>query len=266
MRMQYGSAVLEPHVEEKRSDLDKTASTTDRQYNRQTVQQTVLYNSMAPKTRSKTKAQATQSRLAKQYLVFYNTVESLLWAAVIVHFGMVAREHGLVKAHDSVSRFLLLVQTSAVLEIVHAALGLVSSPIGTTVMQVFSRLLLVWGIDYLFPEVTASSPAFASMVLAWSVTEVLRYAYYAINLQGQVPETVMKLRYTLFYVLYPMGAGSEAWLVYSSLDKAKELSKVYWGFLLAILAIYPPGFYMLYTYMIAQRRKMLKRQGKRAVR
>ena len=38
------------------------------------------------------------------------------------------------------------VQTLAVLEIVHAVSGLVRSPLGTTVMQVFSRLALVWGI------------------------------------------------------------------------------------------------------------------------
>lgn len=228
---------------------------------------------MAPRTRAETKARAQAKGgpggpLVKRYLVFYNTAESLLWAAVAIHYAMLiaVRGHNMREAHDGVSTFLRAVQTSAALEILHAALGLVSSPVGTTVMQVFSRLLLVWGIDYLFPDVVAASPAFASMVVAWSVTEVLRYAYYAINLQGRVPDAVMRLRYTLFYVLYPMGAGSEAWLVYLSLARAKKLSQVYWGFLIAILAIYPPGFYMLYTYMIAQRRKMLKREGKKAIR
>lgn len=38
------------------------------------------------------------------------------------------------------------VQTVAVLEIVHAALGLVRSPVGTTATQVSGRLVLLWGI------------------------------------------------------------------------------------------------------------------------
>jgi very-long-chain (3R)-3-hydroxyacyl-CoA dehydratase len=35
-------------------------------------------------------------------------------------------------------------QTLAVMEIVHSLLGLVSSPVFTTVMQVWSRLFVVW--------------------------------------------------------------------------------------------------------------------------
>jgi very-long-chain (3R)-3-hydroxyacyl-CoA dehydratase len=61
-----------------------------------------------------------------------------------------------------------------------------------------------------------------------------------------------------------MGAGSEAWLIYKSLGAARQKSSLFANSLIAILFIYIPGFYFLYTYMIAQRRKMFKRQGKRA--
>lgn len=47
------------------------------------------------------------------------------------------------------------VQTFAVFEVVHALLGLVASPLGTTVMQVASRLWIVWGIVERFPEVSS---------------------------------------------------------------------------------------------------------------
>jgi hypothetical protein len=46
------------------------------------------------------------------------------------------------------------VQTLAVLEIVHALVGFVRSPIATTGMQVFSRLVLVWGIAEHFEVVS----------------------------------------------------------------------------------------------------------------
>lgn len=39
------------------------------------------------------------------------------------------------------------VQSGAVLEVLHVGLGWVRSPIGTTTMQVASRLFLVWGIS-----------------------------------------------------------------------------------------------------------------------
>ena len=55
------------------------------------------------------------------------------------------------------------------------------------------------------------------MTLAWSITEVIRYAYYAFNVAGYEPYPLLWLRYTTFYVLYPIGAGSEAFLMFSTL-------------------------------------------------
>jgi very-long-chain (3R)-3-hydroxyacyl-CoA dehydratase len=50
-----------------------------------------------------------------------------------------------------------LVQTFAVLEVFHVLFGWVRSPLQTTVMQVSSRLFLVWGISEQFPVVSKSS-------------------------------------------------------------------------------------------------------------
>lgn len=44
-------------------------------------------------------------------------------------------------------------QSLATLEVVHAALGLVRSPVGTTAAQVFSRLYTVWGVVEAVPSV-----------------------------------------------------------------------------------------------------------------
>lgn len=62
------------------------------------------------------------------------------------------------------------------------------------------------------------------MILAWSVTEVIRYAFYALSLaRGTVPGILVYLRYTTFYVLYPLGASSEALLILSSLPAGNPL-------------------------------------------
>ena len=55
------------------------------------------------------------------------------------------------------------------------------------------------------------------MVLSWSLTEVVRYSFYAFSLLGTEPAPLVFLRYTLFYLLYPTGASSEAFLMYATL-------------------------------------------------
>lgn len=47
------------------------------------------------------------------------------------------------------------VQTLAVMEVVHAALGLVRSPVGTVASQVASRLWTVWGVVEMCPSVSS---------------------------------------------------------------------------------------------------------------
>lgn len=66
---------------------------------------------------------------------------------------------------------------------------------------------------------------FASMVFAWSFTEVIRYTFYAANLLGYNPPLLLWLRYTTFYLLYPLGAGSEALLMYFTLPDGAPISR-----------------------------------------
>ena len=85
------------------------------------------------------------------------------------------------------------------------------------------------------------------MLLAWSATEVVRYGYFAIALgfgsARRVPGVVAWLRYNMFFVLYPLGIGSETWLVYQSLGPAGRMRYGGWFqlVLLAVLGIYVPG-------------------------
>lgn len=55
------------------------------------------------------------------------------------------------------------------------------------------------------------------MVFAWSATELIRYPFYAFNLVNMNPYILLWLRYTTFYILYPVGAISEAGLIFAVL-------------------------------------------------
>lgn len=118
--------------------------------------------------------------------------------------------------------------------------GLVRAPVGTTAMQVASRLLLVWGIVDTFPYL-AKSAGYSSMLIAWSVTEVVRYSYFVFTLSGYSPGFISWLRYNLFYVLYPLGISSECWLIYKAIEPAREVRQELAWLLQLILFVYVPG-------------------------
>lgn len=107
-------------------------------------------------------------------------------------------------------------------------------------MQVASRFLLVWGIVHPFPFL-AQSPFYSSMLIAWSVTEVIRYSFFATTLSGFQPSALAWLRYNTFYVLYPLGITSECALIYFATGPAAAYGDIYKWALYAILAIYVPG-------------------------
>lgn len=126
----------------------------------------------------------------------------------------------------------------------------------TTLMQVSSRFLLVWGIIYPYPFVS-SSPTYASMLLAWSVTEVIRYTFFASAIVGVCPAILLWLRYNTFFVLYPIGIISECSLIWLTAN-LNGIEPIHKYMLWSILAIYVPGSYILYTYMMKQRARVLK--------
>jgi very-long-chain (3R)-3-hydroxyacyl-CoA dehydratase len=55
--------------------------------------------------------------------------------------------------YDVVGGVVAIVQTAATLEIVHSIAGLVKSPLPTSVIQVYSRLFLVWGVTQKYEQV-----------------------------------------------------------------------------------------------------------------
>lgn len=133
------------------------------------------------------------------YLISYNTISAFFWAAVLLRVVMILPLLGPENVAGGTSDFARWVQTGALLEIVHSLLGIVRSPIVTTVIQVSSRILLTWGVTWLFPRSGARHLAFSTMLISWSVTEIIRYSYYASTLKGSIPKWLTWLRYSNFF-------------------------------------------------------------------
>lgn len=55
------------------------------------------------------------------------------------------------------------------------------------------------------------------MLFAWSLTETIRYLFYALSIFGRPPHALLWLRYTTFLPLYPLGAASEAFISFFTL-------------------------------------------------
>lgn len=124
-------------------------------------------------------------------------------------------------------------------------------------MQVSSRFALVWGAVHFYPSI-AASPAYSSMLLAWSTTEVVRYAFFALSLSGAEPSLLRWVRYTGFYVLYPVGISSELWELFLAFRIARAEGDVLASAVAAaVMATYLPGAPKLYGHMMRQRRKVL---------
>ncbi|KAJ5990982.1 hypothetical protein N7499_011527, partial [Penicillium canescens] len=229
-----------------------------------------------PVTMATPNPRSSPTGLTRAYLFTYNALNLLTWGTCLVYTAT------LLPAHVSTNRIpnifnltfsplLLATQSLALLEVVHSLVGLVRAPVMTTAMQVASRLLLVWGIMAQFGgEIVGARStqlgdyAYLGCVAAWGITEVIRYGFFAITLSGNaVPSWWTWLRYNTFYVLYPIGISSECTLIIKALGPAGEIHPIFRMALSAILAIYIPGSYILYTHMIAQRRKVMR--GKKRV-
>ncbi|POR36458.1 Protein tyrosine phosphatase, partial [Tolypocladium paradoxum] len=191
------------------------------------------------------------------YLVVYNFASAVAWSVVLGRTVAICALRGPGFVYDGAGEWTKWTQTVAAMEILHSLLGVVRAPLFTTLMQVSSRFLLVWAIVESFPFL-AFSPFYSSMLVAWSVTEVIRYSYFALSLSGWQPAALTWLRYNTFFVLYPLGIFSECSLIYMATVPAAMRHPLEKYVLYAILAIYVPGAYILYTHMMTQRNKVMR--------
>ncbi|XP_055707040.1 very-long-chain (3R)-3-hydroxyacyl-CoA dehydratase 2 [Phlebotomus papatasi] len=228
-------------------------------------------SSKATKNAPEGKKSKELSPIAKMYLILYNAGQVLGWGYML--YQLVAYytiDSGSGKSlWNYLSLTVIVFQNAALLEIVHAAIGIVPSNVIITTFQVLSRVMVVCGVVMATPT-GKESPGLPLALLAWSVTEIIRYGYYALNLVKNVPKIVTWLRYTTFIALYPIGVTGELLCFYWAQDYARshgvwsvEMPNgwngtfSYFYFLWFVMLLYIPLFPQMYLHMFAQRRKIL---------
>lgn len=112
----------------------------------------------------------------------------------------------------------------------------------TTFVQIAGRSTVLWVVIENYQS-AALTPYYALMVLAWSAADTIRYLYFATRLVGgHQYQTLIWLRYSAFYVLYPIGIAGEVGVVYHAVADAWRLG--YHGHAWAYIAaatLYIPG-------------------------
>jgi len=210
------------------------------------------------------------------YLIFYNAACCVGWAYVLA-MAVQALVKGI--PEDGVSEalagifglkdmenILTLVQSAALMEIIHAAIGLVRSPVVVTAMQVSSRIFALVAVKYA-PTSQVQWGA-GLMITSWALVEVPRYMFYVFAIISgdatkKTPYPLFWLRYSLFAILYPTGitgeltvflaAGKDAAFA-ESIGAALAAAVYSWG----LPAIYVLGAPFMLMNMSGNRKKAMK--------
>uniref|UniRef100_A0A0E0EL94 Very-long-chain (3R)-3-hydroxyacyl-CoA dehydratase n=2 Tax=Oryza meridionalis TaxID=40149 RepID=A0A0E0EL94_9ORYZ len=210
------------------------------------------------------------SVMRRLYLSFYNWIVFIGWVQVSWSMILALLENGYEAVYAAVEQHLLFAQTAAIMEILHSIVGLVRSPVSSTIPQITGRLFMIWGILWSFPE-THTHIFVTSLLISWCITEVTRYCFYGMKESfGFTPSWLLWLRYSTFIVCLPVGTVSEVGLVYIVLPFMKASGKYClrmpnkWNFSsnyfyasIFFMVLYAPVYPRLFRYLIAQRKKAL---------
>lgn len=156
--------------------------------------------------------------VVRLYLLAYNFAALYLWTVVLAT-TIQARSHSLpvvlphlgtalaplrppwrrdssMRVHYAVGGLVCTAQTLALVELLHSLFGWVRSPTTAVGMQLFARLWCVWGVAENSP-VAAASGWYTTMLLVWSISEVVRYPYYAAAILGSSSSILVWARYAM---------------------------------------------------------------------
>ncbi|CAN8101913.1 unnamed protein product [Discula destructiva] len=197
------------------------------------------------------------------HLIAYNSIFALLWSFIFAQTARTAVNNGLDRVYPVLRIPVLFTQTAAFMEVFHALIGLVHAPVLTTFVQVAGRCTVLWIVLEVYPS-AAWSAFYTFMLLAWSAADVIRHLYFATRLVGGHQYSRLTwLRYSAFYVLYPVGIVSEMAVVYLAISEAWSLGYRghAWGYMLAA-TLYIPAAPTLFNHMRRQRRKVLASKQK----
>jgi very-long-chain (3R)-3-hydroxyacyl-CoA dehydratase len=170
---------------------------------------------------------------------------------------------------ESIVHFVALFQMLSFVEVIHALLGLVRGSPVAALLQWTGRANVLYAVVLAIPEIKASIPA-GAMLMAWALSEIIRYPWYAAQLKGTCPFWLTWLRYTMFIPLYPIGVLGEILSIYNALPviEGKGMYSIrlpnawnfgfdYAVFMKIVLALYPFLWWQLYAMLLAARSKRL---------
>ncbi len=196
-----------------------------------------------------------QNTTIHNYLVFYNAVAFISWAAFLVAYIA-----GGLQYNSTTLLLLNIAQGMAVLEVLHTILKWVKSPVGSTLAQVASRILVLVFINLYLPVYPTATVFKAGLVIisfAWGITEMVRYSFYLLALLNKQPAALLWMRYTFFIGLYPTGVTGEWLILLTPLIVNGFSLSVYSVFAAVLFVIYAYYFPVLYGYMWKQRKQKL---------
>lgn len=212
------------------------------------------------------------------YLILYNISCCAGWAIVLAQAiqSLISSDGSLLEAMASVydapslAKVLSIVQSAALLEIVHAAIGFVRSPVLITAMQVGSRIAALFALTQ-SPEAAHQFGA-GLMIISWASVEVPRYAFYVAALitgdaTKKTPYPLFWLRYSLFAVLYPTGITGELTVFLAAAKDnsfltllGEESTSFMYYFIMSFPVIYAPGALPMILNMAGNRKKAMKKR------
>ncbi|XP_067625972.1 very-long-chain (3R)-3-hydroxyacyl-CoA dehydratase hpo-8-like [Eurosta solidaginis] len=232
----------------------------------------------ATKMTTKASPAKQQSVAVKGYLFVYNAVQVVGWSYILyqlINYYLLQGQQfrAQVDLWDYTRLAVIVFQNAAFVEILNASFGLVKSNPVITTFQVLSRMMVVIGVVMATPT-GKTSPGLPIALLAWAITEIIRYGYYALNILNCMPYIVVFLRYTTFIALYPIGVTGELlcfWWAQSyartntvwsaQLPNKWNATFSYFALLWIVMLLYIPLFPQMYLHMFAQRKKILGGRG-----
>lgn len=193
--------------------------------------------------------------MKRTWLITFNAVTLLAWLLFFVHAGL----HGF--QFDGQSMIILaFAQGLAIFEVINSIFKLAGANWMLTSMQVSSRVLVVillWFMPWELVAELGIYSGFLLITLAWSITEIIRAAFYLTELFGKQVKALLWMRYTFFIVLYPIGVTGEFMVMFGFMEW-RHFSFDIIGIGLAVIALlYVVFFPKLYLHMFRQRKKKL---------
>ena len=207
------------------------------------------------------------------YLIGYNLACCAGWATILytalpsvfegllTGFDTLPSSLAAVYALPNLEKILIYTQSAALLEIFHAALGLVRSPVLVTAMQVGSRIAALLSVTH--SQQAQVQFGAGLMVLSWAFVEVPRYLFYVVAIitgdaTKKTPYPLFWLRYSLFAVLYPTGITGELTVFLAAAAETESTALYY--LLMSFPVIYAPGSPVMIMNMVGNRKSAFKKR------